>query len=554
MKKAMVDTEWVRTDVAQALIALNTTLERGLTTDDVDERRRRYGRNLLTVRAGKGPLIRFLLQFHQPLIYVLLIAAAVTVWLKEFVIASVILGVVLLNAIIGFVQESRAIQAISALVKSIVTETKVIRDGLRQRLASKDLIPGDIVVLAAGDKVPADMRLLQVHEMRIAEAALTGESLPVDKSTVALSESVGLADQNNMAFSSTLVTSGQGIGLVTATGDSSEISRISHLINTADELVTPLTKRLTHLSMVMLWMILMLAGLNFMVGCWWHGKPPVEMLLASVALPVSAIPEGLSAALTITLAIGVARMAKRKAIIRKLPPVETLAGTTAIARQMNPIDESQTAITGKTLAETSDQELPDLAEKNDVFARVTPEHKIRLVRALQLRGHIVGLTLAFEPREKTLMQRPPRDPQSPILNQELIMRTGLLGLLLLAGAFGVFWWMLAVRHASPAEARTVAVNVFILGSIGYLLNCRSFTQSVWAIGWWSNVWLPVGVLAMLLFQLAFNYVPFTNRIFHSAPVDALSWIAAAAIAFTIYTIVGFEKWLRFGSNHRKPLV
>ncbi len=143
----MVATEWFRTDVAQALIAQNTNLERGLAAEVVDERRQIYGRNLLTVRAGKGPLIRFLLQFHQPLIYVLLIAAAVTVWLKEPVDASVILGVVLLNAIIGFVQESRAIQAISALAKSIVTETTVIRDGLRQRLASEDLVPGDIVVL-----------------------------------------------------------------------------------------------------------------------------------------------------------------------------------------------------------------------------------------------------------------------------------------------------------------------------------------------------------------------------------------------------------------------
>ena len=896
-------------DASHALIAQGTSFERGLSANEVVKRRECFGKNLLTIRTGKGPLVRFLLQFHQPLIYVLLVAAVVTAWLKEPVDAGVIFGVVFLNAIIGFVQESRAIQAISALAQSIVTESTVIRDGLRQRLASMELVPGDIVVLASGDKVPADMRLIQVNDMRIAEAALTGESLPVSKTAASLAERVGLADQTNMAFSSTLVTSGQGIGLVTATGDRTEIGRISHLIDSADELITPLTRRLAHLSGVMLWLILLLASLNFVIGCWWHGKPAIEMLLASVALSVSAIPEGLPAALTITLAIGVARMAKRKAIIRKLPAVETLGGTTvicsdktgtitenqmtvteiqtisgtyrvtgggyapegelschagpcsgkvdmsvdiglerclragvlcndadlrlkenqwqidgdpteaallvvarkagldleelrlerpridvipfdsnrqlmatlhqvlgdpqpivfvkgaveqvlvrcrdaydaegdcvelkhsevqshverlthqgqrvlafarlrlkaestkvteqdlhgtltflglqamidpprstviaavqsckkagvqvkmitgdhagtaaAIARQLDLSDGTQTAITGKTLAETSDQDLPELAERHSVFARVTPEHKLRLVRALQSRGHIVamtgdgvndapalkqanvgiamgitgtdvskeaadmvltddnfativsaveegrsvfdnltkfivwtiptnigqglvllaavllgtelpilpaqalwinmttavllGLTLAFEPREKTLMQRPPRDPHEPILNHELIMRTGLIGLLLLAGAFGLFWWMLVGRDASPAEARTVAVNVFILGSIGYLLNCRSLTQSVWSIGWWSNVWLPVGVLAMLLFQLAFNYVPFMNQIFHSKPADALSWGAAAVVGFAIYTIVGFEKWVRFGRIEHEPV-
>ena len=164
---------------------------------------------------------------------------------------------------------------------------------------------------------------------------------------------------------------------------------------------------------------------------------------------------------------------------------------------------------------------------------------------------LLGLTLAFEPREASLMQRPPRDPNEPILSHELIMRTGLLGLLLLAGAFGLFWWMLVGRNASPAEARTVAVNVFILGSIGYLLNCRSMTQSVWSIGWFSNGWLPLGVAAMLVFQMAFNYVPFMNQIFHSKPVDALSWGAALAVGLVIYSIVGFEKWVRFGRTPSK---
>ncbi len=338
--------EFYRTEISEVLVTLGVNQHGGLSSNDIIERRQRFGRNLLTVRRGKGPFLRFLLQFHQPLIYVLLIASAVTALLKEPIDASVIFGVVLLNAIIGFIQESRAIQAISALAKSMVTETTVIRDGLRQRLASADLVPGDIVALAAGDKVPADMRLIQVDELRIAEAALTGESLPVNKTTASLSSPVGLADQTNMAFSSTLVTSGQGIGIVSAIGDSSEIGRISHLIDTADQLVTPLTRRLAHLSRVMLWMILLLAALNFLIGCWWHGKPAIEMLLASVALSVSAIPEGLPAALTVTLAIGVARMAKRRAIIRNLPAVETLGGVTTICSdKTGTITENQMTVT-----------------------------------------------------------------------------------------------------------------------------------------------------------------------------------------------------------------
>jgi cation-transporting P-type ATPase F len=879
-----------------------TSLEQGLSSAEVEQRRREHGTNILTKRSGPGAIVRFLLQFHQPLIYVLLLAAGVTAWLKEVVDASVIFGVVLLNAIVGFVQESRAIEAISALAKSIVTEATVIRDGKRQKIASSELVPGDVVILSAGDKVPADMQLVETKELRIAEAALTGESLPVLKHSDPPETNAGLADQTNMAFSSTLVTTGQGVGVVTAIGDKTEIGRISFLIDTAQSLATPLTKRLAHFSHVMLWFIMVLAAVNFAIGYGVYGKPMIEMLLASVALSVSAIPEGLPAALTVTLAIGVARMAKRRAIIRKLPAVETLGSTTvicsdktgtitenemtvievrtvagsyktvglgytpegklvkgdasdsgsvelsqdiglerclragalcndshlvlkegqwqidgdptegallvsaikggfdvpqlrkgrprrdvipfdsnrqlmatvhevvgepepvvfvkgaveqvvakckdaydaagepvaldvdaihrhveeltaqghrvlafarlrlppgshrvseadidgtltflglqsmidpprdavyeavdacrqagvqvkmitgdhagtaaAIARKLKLIDESQSAITGQQLAATSDEELPAIASKNAVFARVTPEHKLRLVRALQSLGHVVamtgdgvndapalkqanvgiamgisgtdvakeaadmvltddnfativaaveegrsvydnltkfiiwtiptnigqglvilaavlfgttlpilpvqalwinmttavllGLTLAFEPRESLLMQRPPRDPNEPILTYEVFMRTGLLGLLLLAGAFGLFWWMLETRDATAAEARTVAVNVFIFGAIAYLFNCRSLTRSVFAVGLFSNGWLLIGTAAMIVLQLGFNYLPFMNRMFHTAPVDWLSWVAVSAVSLGIFAIVGFEKWVRFG--------
>ena len=892
--------DWHTQTEEESLLAWESSRAGGLSEAEVQKRRAKYGENHLTVRSGRGPLIRFLLQFHQPLIYVLLFAAGVTAWLKEPADASVILGVVVLNAIIGFVQETRAIQAINALAKSVVTQATVTRDGKRLRIDSGALVPGDIVTLAAGDKVPADLRLIEASELRIAEACLTGESLAVEKQTKRLEAAVGLGDRTNMAYSATLVTAGQGVGLVVATGDATEVGKISGLLDSAEELATPLTLRLAQFSKLMLWLIMGLALINFAVGCLWHGQPPVAMLLASVALAVSAIPEGLPAAVTVTLAIGVARMAKRRAIVRKLPAVETLGGVTvicsdktgtitenqmtvteirtlsgayrvtgggyareggvfqlagneapvdlsddiglerclragvlcndsdlvekdgrwqcegdptegallvaaskaglpidelrserprldvipfdsnrrlmatvhqvpgesqpvvfvkgaveqvlvhcrdaydsegdtvaldraaiieqaeslahqgqrvlafarrrlpegaskvgeedldgaltflglqammdppraavaaaiqscfqagiavkmitgdhaatatAIARQLRMIDERSTAVTGDMLARASDEELLEVAEKNAVFARVTPEQKLRMVRALQARGHIVamtgdgvndapalkqsnigiamgitgtdvskeagdviltddnfativaaveegrgvfenlkkfivwtiptnigqglalltavvlgtelpilpiqalwinmttavllGLTLAFEPKETTLMQRPPRDPNERLVDHELIMRSGLLGLLLLAGAFGLFWWMLSVRESTPSEARTVAVNVFIVGSIAYLYNCRSLTRSNRSIGWFSNRWLPVGVVSMLLVQAAFVYVPFMNRVFHTSPVDALSWGAVVAVALTIFGIVGLEKYLRF---------
>lgn len=250
-------------------------------------------------------------------------------YLGDWVAAGVIFGVVLLNAIIGFVQEGKALSALAALTHALKTEATVLRSGEKQRIDATELVPGDIVLLQSGDKVPADMRLLDCRELQIDESALTGESVPVSKQVAVLLHDTLLADRSNMLYSSTLVTYGTGKGVVVATGDNTEIGRISELINSAEVLATPLTRKIAKFSHILLFVILGLATLTFFVDLA-HGESWESLFMASVSLSVAMIPEGLPAVMTITLAIGVSRMAKRNAIIRHLPAVETLGSTTVI--------------------------------------------------------------------------------------------------------------------------------------------------------------------------------------------------------------------------------
>ena len=213
--------------------------------------------------------------------------------------------------------------------RTTLTEARVIRSGETRNVPSTELVPGDIVLLQSGDKVPADLRLLRSRDLQIDESALTGESVPVEKKAMELRLETALAERRNMSYASTLVTYGQGRGVVVAIGAKTEVGRISELISTADILETPLTRKIAKFSRLLLVVILLLAAVTFAVGVW-RGQSKFEMFMAAVALAVGAIPEGLPAAVTITLAIGVSRMARRRAIIRKLPAVETLGSTTVI--------------------------------------------------------------------------------------------------------------------------------------------------------------------------------------------------------------------------------
>ncbi|KXJ44135.1 MAG: carbonate dehydratase [Cycloclasticus sp. Phe_18] len=890
--QSLLDKHWHHLPIEEVTELFDTDLNDGLDLFEVQSRAEEFGVNELTAAQGVSALKRFLVQFHQPLVYILVVSASVMFFLQEWVDAGVIFGVVLVNALIGFFQEARAIKAIEALSKMMTHEAVVMRSGIKTRIAAVELVPGDIVLLSSGDKVPADIRLFKTRDLHIDESTLTGESLPVEKNHEQLKQGTILAERVNMAYSSALVTYGTGVGIVTATGNATEVGKISELITLTDVLMTPLTRKISEFSLILLYIILVMATLTFIVGMM-HGESWLEMFMAAVALAVGAIPEGLPAAVTITLAIGVSRMARHHAIVRRLPAVETLGSTTIIcsdktgtltqnqmtvkgllvgdslfsvsgsgyqpegkfqlneeeieptehtalmdllraglicngsrlfsseegwrlegdptegaiiasalksglsfetlSEEMPTVDSipfesryqymatlhnradkpqriyikgsfesisacssytqtvlgekdifdaqkieqqlekmaeqgmrvlafayldvteqktgishediksgftflglqgmidpprpdaikavqaCQTAgiqvkmitgdhaitasaiaaqiglkgcgkkhavITGKELATLSDSELVGLADEAVVFARVSPEQKLRLVEALQLKGHVVamtgdgvndapalhranigiamgragtevskeaadmvltndnfsaielaveegrgvfdnivkfitwtlptnigeglvimtavfigatlpilpvqilwinmttavllGLMLAFEPKEKGIMLRKPRKPNAPILSNILLFRIVLVGFLLLSGAFGLFELALA-RGASEAQARTVAANLFVFGELFYLFNCRSLTLPLSTIGFFSNRWLLVGVTGMVFLQLLFTYSTVMNQLFHTEPIGLIEWAQILLVSFAIYFSVKLEK-------------
>ena len=325
----MIQQSWHQLAADDALAAQKTTPD-GLTTEEAARRLAEHGPNRLMPSAKRGPLLRFLLQFHNVLIYVLLASAAVTALLAHWVDTSVIAGVVVINAIIGFIQEGKAEKAMDAIRRMLSPEATVLREGRREVIAAEALVPGDIVLLQSGDKVPADLRLLSVKNLRIEEAALTGESTAVEKNNSAVDAQAVLADRYCMAYSSTLVVYGQCAGVVVATADNTEIGRISAMLEEVQSLTTPLLRQMAVFGRWLTVAILALAAITFLFGWLVHQFNIADMFLAAVSMAVAAIPEGLPAVLTITLALGVQRMAKRSAIIRRLPAVEALGSVTVI--------------------------------------------------------------------------------------------------------------------------------------------------------------------------------------------------------------------------------
>ena len=900
----LIGRHWHHLPEAEVVDLLGGDVRRGLDLFEVERRRRHFGPNILTPPKRTSPFVRFLHQFHNSLVYILLGAAAVTGVLKDWADASVIFGVVLVNAVIGFVQEAKAERSIHALAETMSAEALVVRSGETRKVPAADLVPGDTVIVQAGDKVPADLRLVQARDLQVAEHALTGESVAVAKQAAEpVGHDASLGDRSNMAYASTLVTYGRGTGIVVATGDATEVGRISRLLSEVRVLETPLTRKINHFSRAMLFVILGLAAAIIGAGLL-RGRDPLETLMAAIALAVSAIPEGLPAVMTVTLAIGVTRMARRKAIIRKLPAVETLGSLTVICsdktgtltqNQMTvqrlyaggrryevtgsgydpegrilleggrehfgmaedgPLLETLTAgllcndsavvaydgrwtaegdpteaaligsarkgglsaaeaerarprldaipfqsenqymatlhgngpdrprtiyakgsvegilgmcasplplaeitaeverlaesglrvlafakgelppgrsnlehadlgggmaflglqamidpprpeavaavrtcqdagirvkmitgdhpltaaaiadqvgllrpcrsreplrtcvLTGRQLEALNDTEFLDAAEATAVFARVSPEQKLRLVEALQARNQIVAMTgdgvndapalkqadvgvamglagtqvakeaadmvltddnfasieaaveegrgvfdnlvkfftwtlptnvgesliilvavlaglalpilpiqvlwinmttatllgtsLALEMREPGIMDRPPRDPRTPILTKGLVRRILIVGVMILAGAFGLFEWELALG-AGLDQARTVAVNLVVVAEVFYLFNCRSLRVSPFRLGFFRNTWALAGAGIMVAAQLLVAYVPFMNRFFRTAPVSLGSWARVAAFGLAVFLAVEAVKALERRREKALPI-
>ncbi len=306
------------------------TCKDGLSAAEAVARLQHYGANILRPAQTRSSLKRFAQQFHNVLVYVLLAAALGSALLQRVTDTAVIIAVVLINALIGFIQEGKAEKALEAIRKMLSAQATVIRDGKRFAIPATELVPGDVVFVHSGDRIPADMRLIYLKNLQVQEAALTGESVPVEKNTEIQGMATPLAERHGMTFASTLVTMGQGTGIVVATAQNTEIGKISTLLAEVQRLETPLLRQMSSFGTWLSGAILGLAALTFGFGVLVRGYDASEMFIAAVGLAVAAIPEGLPAIMSVALAIGVQRMAARKAIIRKLPAVETLGSLTVI--------------------------------------------------------------------------------------------------------------------------------------------------------------------------------------------------------------------------------
>ena len=302
----------------------------GLSDDEVRRRRKIYGPNRLEAPKRRNPLLRFIRQFHNILLYVMTGAAVVTAILQHWVDTAVLLTAVVVNAVIAFLQEGKAEAAIDAIRAMLSPHATVVRNGHAAEIDAADLVPGDLVKLAAGDRVPADVRLVAVDGLRVDEAALTGESVPVEKSSAATSPDAAIGDRSGMAFSGTLVVHGQATGVVVGTGAATEIGLINEMLTGISPTATPLLRQINSFGRLLAIVIVAASAATYALGVLWRGESVSDMFMMAVALAASAIPEGLPAIMTVTLAIGVQRMSRRHAIVRRLPAVEALGSVTVI--------------------------------------------------------------------------------------------------------------------------------------------------------------------------------------------------------------------------------
>jgi magnesium-transporting ATPase (P-type) len=321
---------WHAISADEVVTRLATSGQKGLDAAEASARLRKHGPNRLPEGKRRGPFMRFLAQFNNILVYVLLGAGFTKLMLSLWVDAGIIFGVVVLNALLGFIQEGKAEKALDSIRNMLSAEARTVRGGETRMIPAEQLVPGDVVVLESGDNSPADLRLIDAKNLRTEEAALTGESVPADKGADVAPANATVGDRENMAFSGTMVVSGRATGVVVATGSETELGRINQLLASVSPLETPLLRQIKTFGYTISAAIGVISVLIFAYGKWVKGMDFVELFQAVVGIAVSLIPEGLPALITITLAIGVQRMAQRNAIIRRLPAVETLGSVSRI--------------------------------------------------------------------------------------------------------------------------------------------------------------------------------------------------------------------------------
>ncbi|HCX64387.1 MAG TPA: carbonate dehydratase [Eubacteriaceae bacterium] len=328
-KENLKQTKFYRTSLEDTYAKLGSS-EEGLSKEEAQNRLDAFGENKLPEEKGDSALKRFLAQFNNALIYVLLGASVLTFFMGHYVDTAVILGVVIINAIVGFIQEGKAQKALENIKKMLSLQATVIRSGNKTQVDATQLVPGDVITLSAGDKIPADVRLIETSNFQTEEASLTGEAEAVYKFTKTIEKEAVLGERFNMAYTGTSVVSGTAKGIVTATASNTELGKINRMLSETEAITTPLIRKINDFGTKLSFVILIFIGLVFLYGYFITGFGLAEIALAMIGLAVSAIPEGLPAILTITLAIGVQKMAGRHAIIRQLPSVETLGSVTVI--------------------------------------------------------------------------------------------------------------------------------------------------------------------------------------------------------------------------------
>ena len=328
--RGVENASWHGISADEVVKRLATNREKGLQAAEALNRLQKFGPNRLPEGRKRGRLMRFLAQFNNILVYVLLGAGFTKLMLSLWVDAAIIFAVVVLNGLLGFVQEGRAEKALDSIRNMLSAEARTVRGGETRMLSAEELVPGDVVLLESGDKVPADLRLVEAKNLRTEEAALTGESAPAEKNTDAVSANATVGDRECMAFSGTMVVSGRATGIVVATGSDTELGRINQLLAEVSPLETPLLRQIKKFGYAITAVIGVISVLIFSYGHWIARMDFIELFQAVTGIAVSLIPEGLPALITITLAIGVQRMAQRNAIIRRLPAVETLGSVSRI--------------------------------------------------------------------------------------------------------------------------------------------------------------------------------------------------------------------------------